>query len=158
MSHGTKPIPEGFHTVTPYLIVEGAAGAIEFYKEAFGAAELLRMEDAESGRIMHAEIQIGDSPVMLADEPTGFPGMRGPRALGGSPVHIFLYVEDADATMDRAISAGAKVLEPAQDYPAEGDRRGGFEDPFGFVWWVATRIEDISREEIQRRYDEQVKS
>ena len=102
------------------------------------------------GRVRHAEIKIGDSPVMLTEE---IPEIPGPRTLGGSPVYVFLYVRDVDATIDRAVAAGAKVLEPATDHPSEGDRRGGFEDPFGFVWWVGTQIEAISREEIQRRLD-----
>lgn len=143
-------IPEGFHTVTPYLFIGGAGDAIEFYKKAFGATVLLRIADPD-GSIRHAEIKIGDSPVMLTDE---IREIRGPRALGGSPVHIFLYVEDVDATMDRAVAAGAKVLQPAQDFPSEGDRRGGVEDPFGFVWYVGTQIEALSREVIQRRHDD----
>ncbi len=143
-------IPEGFHTVTPYLFIGGAGDAIEFYKKAFGATVLLRIADPD-GSIRHAEIKIGDSPVMLTDE---IREIRGPRALGGSPVHIFLYVEDVDATMERAVAAGAKVLQPAQDFPSEGDRRGGVEDPFGFVWYVGTQIEALSREVIQRRHDD----
>src|SRR5712692_6768313 len=108
-----KPIPEGYHTVTPYLIVKGAAGAIDFYKQAFGATELMRLADP-SGKVGHAEIKIGNSPIMLADE---FPemGIRGPRSLGGSPVIMLLYVEDVDARFSQAVAAGAKVLRPVKD-------------------------------------------
>ena len=106
------------------------------------------------GKVLHAEVKIGDSPLMLTDESPEFPQMRGPRSLGGSPIHTFLYVEDVDATMDRAIAAGAKELEPAEDRPLEGDRRGGFEDPFGFVWYPATNFEKLSREEIQKRHED----
>src|SRR4051794_28800959 len=109
----TRPIPDGYHTATPYLIVRGAAGAIEFYKSAFGATELMRLEEP-GGRVGHAEVRIGDSPIMLADE---FPetGARGPRSLGGSPVGLALYVEDADAVFGRAVAAGATVKRPMQD-------------------------------------------
>src|SRR5262245_64622713 len=108
-----KPIPDGYHTVTPYLIIGGAAKALEFYKKAFGATEVLRMGDP-SGKIGHAEIKIGDSPIMLADE---FPdmGFRGPRSLGGAAVSILLYVEDVDARFNQAVAAGAKVLRPIKD-------------------------------------------
>lgn len=153
MTDRVNPVPEGFHTVTPYLICGDAAGAVDFYKELFGATELMRLVHLD-GKIQHAEIKIGDSPVMIADEPPGFPQMRGPLTLGGSPVLMFLYVEDVDTTMDRAVAAGAKVLEPVEDHPSEGDRRGGFEDPFGFFWGVATHIEDVSREEIQKRLED----
>src|SRR5262249_15899621 len=143
-----KPIPDGYHTVTPYLIVNDAARAIEFYKKAFGARELMRFADP-SGKVGHAEIQIGDSPLMLADE---FPGMgfRGPQSLGGSPVSILLYVENVDALADRAVAAGAKVLRPVKDQ-FYGDRSGPFEDPFGHVWTIATHKEDLSLEELHKR-------
>jgi PhnB protein len=156
MPHDADPIPggvpEGFHTATPYLICGDAAGAIDFYKAVFGATELMRLADHD-GKIRHAEVRIGDSPVMIADEAPEFPEVRSPLSLGGSPVHVFLYVGDVDAVMDRAVASGAEVLEPAEDHPSEGDRRGGFKDPFGFVWWVATHVEDVSREEIQNRLE-----
>jgi PhnB protein len=150
MDGTVNPIPEGFHTVTPYLTVRGAAAAIGFYEEAFGAREIFRWADPD-GRIRHAEVVIGDSPIMLTDEAPEF-GMRGPQSLGGSPVHIFLYVDDADAVFDRAISAGATELMPVED-SSDGDRRGGVTDPFGHVWYIGTHLEDISREELQKRYD-----
>lgn len=150
MGERVDPVPEGFHTVTPYVTVAGAADAIEFYKEAFGAEEIFRWADAD-GRIRHAEVVIGDSPVMLTDEAPEF-GMGGPRTFGGSPVHMFLYVEDVDATFDRAIAAGATELMPVED-SGDGDRRGGVTDPFGHIWYVATHIEGISRRELQKRYD-----
>ncbi|MBI4602402.1 MAG: VOC family protein [Planctomycetes bacterium] len=144
-----KPIPDGYHSVTPYLIVEGAARAIEFYQQAFGASERLRMP-APGGKVGHAELVIGGSCIMLADE---FPemGFRGPRAIGGSPVGILLYVEDVDAVFARAMAAGAKALRPVKDQ-FYGDRSGTLEDPFGHVWTIATHKEDLSPEEIQRRH------
>lgn len=151
MDGKVNPIPEGFHTVTPYVTVKGAAGAIGFYKEAFGAKEIFRWADPD-GHIRHAEVVIGDSPVMLTDEAPEF-GMNGPQSLGGSPVHMFLYVENADAVFDRAISAGATELMPVED-SSDGDRRGGVTDPFGHVWYIGTHVEDISREELQKRYDD----
>jgi PhnB protein len=150
MDGTVNPIPEGFHTVTPYLTVRGAAAAIGFYEEAFGAREIFRWADPD-GRIRHAEVVIGDSPIMLTDEAPEF-GMRDPQSLGGSPVHIFLYVDDADAVFDRAISAGATELMPVED-SSDGDRSGGVTDPFGHVWYIGTHLEDISREELQKRYD-----
>jgi PhnB protein len=150
MNGKVNPIPEGFHTVTPYVTVRDAAAAIGFYEEVFGAREIFRWADPD-GRIRHAEVVIGDSPVMLTDETPEF-GMSGPQLLGGSPVHMFLYVEDADAVFDRAISAGATELMPVED-SSDGDRRGGVTDPFGHVWYIATHVEDISREELQKRYD-----
>lgn len=150
MGDRVDPVPEGFHTVTPYVTVKGAADAIEFYKEAFGAEEIFRWADPDGG-IRHAEVVIGDSPVMLTDEAPEF-GMGGPQSFGGSPVHMFLYVEDVDAVFARAIAAGATELMPVED-SQDGDRRGGVTDPFGHVWYVATHIEDISREDLQKRYD-----
>jgi PhnB protein len=142
-----KPVPEGYHTATPYLIINGAAKAIDFYKSAFGATELMRMEDR--GRIGHAEIKIGDSAIMLADE---YPEMdyRGPQALGGSPVSILLYVDDADAVFNKAVAQGAKVLKPMQDQ-FYGDRSGFVQDPFGHLWGIATHKEDVSPEEMTKR-------
>lgn len=151
MGDKINPVPAGFHTVTPYLTIKGAADAIAFYERAFGAEEIFRWADPD-GQIRHAEVVIGDSPVMLTDETPEF-GMRGPGSLGGSPVHMFLYVDDVDAVFDRAISAGATELMPVED-SGDGDRRGGVTDPFGHVWYIATHIENISREELQKRYDE----
>jgi PhnB protein len=143
-----KPIPDGYHSVTPYLIVKGAANALEFYKKAFGATELMRMA-GPGGCVMHAEVKIGDSPIMLADE---FPemGARSPQTIGGSPVSICLYVEDVDAVAGKAIAAGAKVLRPVKDQ-FYGDRSGTFEDPFGHTWTISTHKEDVSPEEMRRR-------
>jgi len=130
------------------LIIKDAARAIEFYKKAFGATELMRMAQPD-GRIGHAEIRIGDSPIMLADE---FPemGHRSPQSLGGSPVSILLYVEDVDALFNQAVSAGAKVQKPVQDQ-FYGDRIGGVTDPFGHVWYIATHKEEVSPEEMRKR-------
>ena len=143
-----KPIPEGYHSVTPYLIIKGAADAIEFYKKAFGATELFRFP-APDGKIGHAEIKIGDSPIMLADE---FPemGHKGPRALGGSPVSLMIYLEDVDTVFNRAVEAGASVKEAVQD-KFYGDRTGTLTDPFGHVWHVSTHKEDVSMEEMEER-------
>ena len=148
LANQVKPIPEGYHTATPYLIVEHAARALEFYKQAFGATELFRMEQPD-GRIGHAEIKIGDSHVMLADE---YPemNMRGPKSLSGSPVTMHLYVEDVDAMAGKALAAGAKELSPVKDQ-FYGDRAGRFEDPFGHNWYIATHKEDLSPEEIGKR-------
>jgi PhnB protein len=144
----TKPVPEGYRTATPYLIIRGAAEAIEFYKRAFGATEVLRMADPQ-GRVGHAEIRIGDSVIMLADEHPSF-GYRGPRSLGGSSVSILLYLEDVDAVFERAVKAGARLLRPVTDQ-FYGDRSGTLEDPFGHVWTVATHVEDVAPEEMRRR-------
>jgi PhnB protein len=144
----TKPIPEGYHTATPYMIISGAADAIEFYKKAFGATELFRFP-APGGKIGHAEIKIGDSPIMLADE---YPemGYKGPQSLGGSPVSLMIYVEDVDAIFNQAIAAGASVKEAVSD-KFYGDRTGTLTDPFGHVWHVSTHKEDVSVEEMERR-------
>jgi PhnB protein len=149
-----KPIPDGYHTVTPYLIVKDAARAIEFYKNAFGATELMRMADP-NGKVGHAEIRVGDSHVMLADE---FPdkGFHGPQSLGGSSVGLVLYVEDVDAVAARAVAAGAKVLQPVKDQ-FYGDRSGTFTDPFGHVWTISTHKEDLSPEEVRRRAEAAMK-
>ena len=148
MSGKPKPIPDGYHTATPYLIVNDAAGAIEFYKRAFGATEVMRMAQP-NGKIGHAEIKIGDSPIMLADESPEM-GARGPKSFGGSPVSILLYVEDVDTTFSRAVAAGAKVQRPVADQ-FYGDRTGGVEDPFGHVWYIATHTENVSPEEMRKR-------
>ena len=143
-----KPIPEGYHTVTPYLIVRGAADAIEFYKKAFEAKELFRYPSPD-GKIGHAEILIGDSPIMLADE---YPemGYKGPKSLSGSPVSIMVYVEDVDRIFNQAVTAGATVKEELQD-KFYGDRSGTVTDPFGHVWHISTHKEDVSMEEMDRR-------
>jgi PhnB protein len=151
----TKPIPEGYRTATPYLIVKGAAEAIEFYKRAFGATEMLRMADPQ-GKVGHAEIKIGDSVIMLADEHPAM-GYRGPRSLGGSSVSILLYLEDVDGVFERAVKAGAKAQRPVMNQ-FYGDRSGTLEDPFGHVWTVATHVEDVPPEEMQRRAQAAMKS
>ena len=143
-----KSIPEGYHSVTPYLIIKGAADAIEFYKKAFGATELFRFP-APDGKIGHAEIKIGDSPIMLADEFAEM-GYKGPRALGGSPVSLMIYLEDVDTVFNRAVEAGASVKEAVQD-KFYGDRTGTLTDPFGHVWHVSTHKEDVSMEEMEER-------
>ena len=148
MSGKVKAIPEGYHAVTPYLIVNDGARAIEFYKKAFGATELFRMAGPD-GKIGHAEIKIGDSPIMLADEVPAM-GHRSPQSLGGSPVSILLYVEDVDAVFNQAVAAGAKVARPVADQ-FYGDRTGGVTDPFGHAWYIATHKEDVSLEEMQKR-------
>ena len=142
-----KPIPEGYHSVTPYLIIDGAADALEFYKKAFGAIELFRME--HEGKIGHAEFKIGDSPIMLSDEHPQ-EGHVSPKALGGSPVGIMIYVDDVDTIFNQAIAAGAVEKKAIQDQ-FYGDRSGALTDPFGHVWTVATHKEDVSPEEIERR-------
>ncbi len=144
----TKPIPDGYHTATPYLIIGGAGDAIEFYKKAFGATELFRFPTPD-GKIGHAEIKIGDSPIMLADE---FPemGYKGPQTLGGSPVSIMIYVEDVDTIFNQAVAAGATVKEAVTD-KFYGDRLGTVTDPFGHVWHISTHKEDVSIEEMQKR-------
>ena len=141
-------VPEGYHTLTPYLIVDGAARAIDFYKTAFGASEVMRL-DGIGGKIGHAELVIGDSRIMLADE---HPEMdaRGPKSMGGSPVTLHLYVDDADAVVARALAAGATLIRPVADQ-FYGDRLGGVSDPFGHTWWLATRKETVSVEELRRR-------
>ena len=143
-----KPIPEGYHSVTPYICVKGAADAIEFYKKAFGATEIMRME-APGEKIGHAELQIGDSRVMLADEHPEM-GFLSPQTVGGSPVMIHLYVDDVDVTANRAVGAGAKVTRPIADQ-FYGDRGGHLEDPFGHKWYVSTHKEDLTPEEIGKR-------
>ncbi|MDQ3767697.1 MAG: VOC family protein [Actinomycetota bacterium] len=146
-----KPIPDGYPQVTPYLCVDGAAAAIEFYSTVFGATERTRMP-APEGKIGHAELQIGDSVIMLSDE---FPemNMRSPKAIGATPVTLSVYVEDVDGVVERAVGAGATALGPVQDQ-FYGDRSGQFEDPFGHRWNVATHIEDVSEGEMAKRATE----
>lgn len=143
-----KPIPDGYHTATPYLIIKGAGKAIEFYKKAFAAEEMLKIE-MPGGIIGHAEVKIGNSPIMLADEFVDM-GYRGPESYGGTPVSIMIYVENVDAVFERAVAAGAKVKEPIQD-KFYGDRAGTVIDPFGHQWHIATHIEDVEPAEIERR-------
>jgi PhnB protein len=143
-----KPIPDGYHTATPYLIIKNAGAALDFYRRAFGAVELMRLV-APTGEVGHAEIRIGNSVIMLADEMPQL-GFRSPLALGGSPVSILLYLENVDERFKQAVDAGAKVVRPLQDQ-FYGDRSATLEDPFGHVWTVATHIEDVSPEEINRR-------
>jgi PhnB protein len=143
-----KPVPEGYHRVTPYLIVDGAAKALDFYRSVFGATERMRMP-APGGKVGHAEIAIGDSVIMLADEHPEI-GARAPRAFGGSPVSIHLYVDDVDTTVKAAVGAGAKLLRPVEDQ-FYGDRSGTIEDPFGHHWHVATHKEDVAPDEMERR-------
>src|SRR5919106_5280791 len=143
-----NPIPEGYPRVTPYLIVDGASVAIDFYSSVLGATERMRM-DGPDGKIGHAELEIGDSVVMLADE---HPQMNalGPRSVGGTPVTLHVYVEDVDRTFERAVQAGAKSLRPVED-KFYGDRAGEFEDPFGHRWSVATHVEDVPPDEMAKR-------
>jgi len=148
MRNTIKPIPKGYHAVTPYLSVQGAAGAIAFYKKVFGAKEVMRMP-GPGGTIGHAEIQVGDSRVMLADECPEM-NFRSPRSIGGTPVNIHLYVPDVDKVVKTAVAAGAKSLRPVADQ-FYGDRSGSLEDPFGHVWHVATHIKDISMKELKKR-------
>ena len=148
-------IPQGMHSVTPHLICAGAAKAIEFYKEAFGATEEARLPGPD-GRLMHAAVKIGDSQVMLVDEMPEW-GALGPKSLKGSPVTIHLYVEDVDALVARAVKAGAKVTMPVADQ-FWGDRYGKLEDPFGHHWSVATHVRDVSMEEMQDAMRQMAKS
>jgi PhnB protein len=148
MAGKVKAIPEGYHSVTPYLIVDGAAAAIDFYKKAFGAVELMRMP-APGGRIGHAEIKIGDSHVMLADENAEM-NARSPKTVGGSPLSLLVYVENVDEVVKRAVAAGAKLERPVED-KFYGDRMGAIQDPFGHRWYVGTHIEDVTPEEMKKR-------
>lgn len=146
-----RPIPEGYSTVTPYLVVDGAADAIAFYTKVFGAVTKVRM-DAPGGRVAHAELAIGDSTVMLGDESPEM-GALGPHSVGGSPVGLLLYVEDVDNVFARAVAAGGTVKRPLVDQ-FYGDRSGTVVDPFGHQWTIATHIADPTPEEIQRGMDE----
>jgi len=146
-----KPIPEGYPRITPYLGVDGADAAIEFYVSVLGAKERMRMP-APEGRVGHAELELGESVIMLADEHPEM-GMRGPKTVGGTPVTIHLYVEDVDAVFEAAIAAGATALGEVKDQ-FYGDRSGQFEDPFGHRWNVASHVEDVAPEEMERRMAE----
>ncbi|MFW6192240.1 MAG: VOC family protein [Gemmatimonadota bacterium] len=146
-----QPIPEGYHTLTPHLNVHDAEAALAFYAEAFRAEETFRM-DGPKGEVAHAEMRIGDSHFMLADEMEAW-GNRSPRTLGGTPTSLMLYVEDADAVFGQAIEAGAEEVMPVQDH-FYGDRSGTLEDPFGHRWMVSTHVEDVPPEELERRGEE----
>jgi len=150
MPANVSPIPEGYRTVTPYLIIRDAARAIEFYVKAFGAKEVMRMPMPD-GKLAHAEIQIGDSMIMIADENLEW-GARSPETLSGTPVGIFLYVPDVDATFKQAVDAGATPTMPPSDM-FWGDRYGKVKDPFGHEWSVGTHIEDVSPEEMGKRQE-----
>jgi len=143
-----KPIPDGYHSVTPYLIVNDAARALEFYKKAFDAVELMRMPGPD-GKIGHAEIKIGDSPVMLADEAPSM-GARSPRTIGGSPITLMVYLKDVDAQVAKAVAAGATLTRPVANQ-FYGDRTGGLDDPFGHHWYLATHVEDVPPDELEKR-------
>jgi PhnB protein len=150
-----KPIPAGYHSITPYLIVDDASRAIDFYKQAFGATEDMRMPKPD-GKIAHAELSVGDSKIMLADE---YPemGYRSPKSIGGAGVSLMLYIEKVDDVFKRAVAAGAKELQGVKDQ-FYGDRSGTLQDPFGHVWTVATHVEDVPPEEMGRRAEEFMKS
>jgi PhnB protein len=143
-----KPVPEGYPRVTPYLIVDGAGAAIDFYTSVLGATERMRMP-APEGRIGHAELELGNSVIMLADESPEM-SARAPGTVGGTPVSLHVYVEDVDAVFDRALKAGAKELRAVEDR-FYGDRTGGFEDPFGHRWDVASHVEDVPPDEMEKR-------
>jgi PhnB protein len=157
MSKGgkVKATPKGYHSVTPYLIVDGAARALDFYKRVFGATEHMRMPGPD-GKVGHAEITIGDSMIMLADEHIEM-GARAPGAFGGAAVSIMLYVKDVDATVKDAVAEGAKLLQPVED-KFYGDRMGTIEDPFGHHWHIATHKEDVPEDEMKRRAAAMAKS
>jgi PhnB protein len=143
-------MPEGYHSVSPYLIVKGAAKAIDFYKKVFGATEVVRM-DQPDGRVGHAELQIGDSRVMLAEEnPSMGQGHVSASGIGASPVSLYLYIPDVDRVIERAVDGGAKVLKPVQDQ-FYGDRSGFIQDPFGHLWGLATHIEDVAPKDMKER-------
>jgi len=151
MTNTVEPVPEGYHTLTPYLTIRNAAAALDFYKRAFGAEETFRVASPD-GKIGHAEIRIGDSAIMLSDE---FPemGAQGPETIGGSPVMLHLYVENVDALVERAVQAGGKLERPVANQ-FYGDRGGMITDPFGHKWWIATHVEDVPPDELERRSKE----
>ena len=143
-------IPKDYHAVTPYLVIRGAAQAIEYYKNVFGATEVLRM-DGPDGKVGHAELKIGDSHIMLADEnPSMGAGYASAQTIGASPVSLYVYIPDVDAAINRAVSAGAKLLKPVKNQ-FYGDRTGFIQDPFGHLWGVATHVEDVAPEEMEER-------
>lgn len=144
-------VPDGYHSVIPYLVIDGAARAIDFYRDAFGAVEVMRMPGPD-GRIGHAEMKIGDAHIMLADEHPE-QGFRGPKAFGGAAVSVMIYIEDADRAVAAAVERGATILRPVETQ-FYGDRMGVITDPFGHVWNVATHVEDVDPEEMERRAKE----
>jgi PhnB protein len=146
-----RAIPEGYHSITPYLVIKGAANAIDFYKRAFGATEVMRMASPD-GKIGHAEITIGDSRIMLADE---YPemGHRSPQSIGGTGVSLMVYLENVDEVFKRAVAAGARQLQPVKDQ-FYGDRSGTLRDPFGHEWTLSTHVEDVSPDEMRRRAEQ----
>lgn len=148
MDATTSAAPSGYHSITPYLAIERAAEAIDFYRSVFGASERMRMT-APDGRIGHAELVIGDAVLMLSDECPEM-GHKGPRSLGGSPVTIHLYVADVDATTERAVAAGATLIRPVENH-FYGDRTGTVADPFGHTWHIATHVEDVPADELEKR-------
>lgn len=150
MSNPVKPIPEGYHSITPYLIIKGASEAIELYKSAFGATETMRLNTPE-GKVGHAELKIGNSMIMLADECSEM-GALSPQSIGGVGVMLHLYVEDVDKVAEQARTAGLKETRPVMDQ-FYGDRSGTFEDPYGHIWTVGTHIEDLTAEEINKRME-----
>jgi PhnB protein len=154
MANKAKPIPEGYNSITPYLVIKGAAAAIDFYKQAFGAVEIMRMPQPD-GRVGHAELKFGNSIVMMADE---YPEMQvvGPKTLGNTSVGLLLYLDDVDKAVERAVSLGATIKKPIADQ-FYGDRTGTIEDPFGHKWTLAVHIEDVTPEEMQRRMEAQAK-
>lgn len=150
-----SPIPKGYHSITPYLVIKGAAQAIEYYKKVFGANELVRMPGPD-GKIGHAELQIGDSRIMLADEnPNMGQGYTSAATLGASPVSLYLYMPDVDSVFQKAVAAGGKVLKPVETQ-FYGDRSGFIQDPFGHLWGIATHVEDVSPEEMKERMKKMV--
>ncbi|MGH2355525.1 MAG: VOC family protein [Chloroflexota bacterium] len=150
MAQSVRPIPEGYHSLTPDIVVRGAAEAIEFYKRAFGAQELARMPTPDGKLVLHAELKIGDSVLMLSDEFPEMGGCRAPEALGGTTMALHLYVEDVDTVFQRALDAGAQVSMPLENM-FWGDRYGKVTDPFGHQWSIATHVEDPTEEEMQKR-------
>ena len=149
-----QPIPKGYSTVTPYLAIEGAAAAIDFYKKVFGALELMRMP-GPAGKLGHVEIKVGDSKIMLADESEQM-NFLGPKARGGTPVHIHLYVKDVDATVAKAVESGARMMREVQDM-FYGDRTAAIEDPWGHFWHVSTHVRDVTMAEMKRAAEEMAK-
>ena len=157
MAKAKSPIPPGHHTVTPQLTLDNASQSIDWYKKALGAEEVARAVGPD-GKIMHAEIKVGDSLIMVND--VMGPGARGPRAYGGSPAHLWVYVQDCDALFNRAVSAGAKVLDGPMGKMSDqfwGDRSGSFKDPEGYLWTIATRKEELTPHEMKQRQDEFMK-